>query len=320
MEGKPRTEPATEQAKHQSHDQRQAANLLASPAPKQRLHLASTPTHLSSICSPHWKTINRPWLPRPQCNSSTHNRLDSINHFNSKASSNRPFRCLNSSSPSCHKTHKAPIHSRCNSSSNLNNINNYSHSLRVQVLVDTHLSHLVPKTVLHQYLKTACRTSRNSNRCSFPLSLSQFNNNRHQPIRSVSLCCQVRQVRPNQSSSTILLVQARSVAPRQIHSRNRLLASNSNYRHRLIRHCPMLNRPRSSRPHLHRNNKCNHPNPCLRAPTLLPETHLHRMLPHLQVASQFTQLEAQILSGKARLSTSRPGKAGKTRAAAQLVA
>ena len=196
-EGKSRTGAVTEQAEHQNHDLQHRASLLANLPPKRKPHPISMPTHPSLICSPRWKTTSRLWLHKPLCSSNTHNKQGLIKPSNSQASSNQASRCLNSSSPSCRKTHKAPIPFRCNSSSNLNN--NYSHSLQEQDLGDTRLNRSVLRTALRRYHKTACQISRSNSKCNCPQSLNQYNNSRHLRIRSASQCCRVRLVRSSQS-------------------------------------------------------------------------------------------------------------------------
>lgn len=199
MEERPQTGRARTPADRQSHGQQHRARPRANPAAN-RQHQTPTPTRLSLTCSPRWRTTSRLWQHKLPCSNSTPSKQDSTKVFN-----NRLSRCpsrqqttwplASSSSHSCRKTHKAPTHSRCSSSSYHRN-SNCSRNSQAQDSEATHRSPSARKTALHQYPKTACQTSRSSSsrrkcKCNSPPSPSLCSNSPHPPTPSANPCYRI---------------------------------------------------------------------------------------------------------------------------------
>lgn len=310
-------------AKHQSHGLQHRVSPPASLVPSHQHYPRSTQTHLSLTCSLHWRTTSRRWPPKLLCNSSTHNKQGSIQPSSNKASSNRLSKCLSrprttrlsasNSSSSCNKVYKARTHSSCNNSSNLSN--NCSHSSQVQGLGATHHSLSARQTALHRYLRTAYPTSRSSSsKCSCLLLQNQYSNSQHPPIPSASRCYPACPERQSPNCSATRPAQAHLAALQPTLSQSRVPAFSSNRRRQRARRRSVHHR---SNRHLRRNNKHNHFSQHLQAQILLRETHRRRTPPHYLVALPYMRPEAQILLGKAHLSTNRPDKAGRPPAAAR---
>lgn len=310
-------------AKHQRRGLQHRVNQLVSLAPSHQHYPRSTPMRLSLTCSPLWRTISRRWLHKLQCNSSTHNKQDLIKASSNKAFSNQDSRCLSrprttwpsvsNSSRLCNRVHRAQIRSRCNS----NRSNNSNRSSQVQDLVATHRSLLARKMALHPYLRMVCLTSCSSSKCSSLLSQNQYSNSQRQLILSANRCFPACQERRSPKCSATRLAPAHSAALQPTLLRSRALAFSSNRRHlRARRHS---DHHRSS-PRLRRNNKHNHFSQPPQARIRLRETHRPRTPHHHPAVSLSMRLEAQILLGRAHLSTNRPDKAGKTLAAVRSAA